>query len=512
MAGVTVGELVRALDSTVLEALGGVEVTVASVALVEAADLVGDGSGADLHLHVGVSAEQTARWLAGAGHRPRAVMTKVAAEPVRAAARDAGVALVAVHPQARWDHLLPMVQGVLDRSRRRACDPELAGTDLFDLAQAVARDAGGMVSIEDAQSRVLAYSASDDSADELRTLSILGRQGPPDYLRALRDWGVFDRLRSGDEVVDVPAHDRLGTRRRLVVSIRQPPTYLGSIWVQQGDKPFTAEAEEVLRGAAAIAARTILRDLEAPSTEAVLIQRLFGARGGGVDAPSLAGALNLPHTGRAAVVGFAAETPGVAPVRNTLRLLASAFRRDSLVTVIGDRAYLLLPGYTTAEAVTAWTRHLVDEFESTRATRLRAAIALPVPDLAHVATARTEVDRVLDATPAHTRVTTLAESRTAVLLGEILDLLATRPDLHDPRLTTLAAYDRDHATDLVHSTHTHLTHHGDTRAAATDLTVHPNTLRYRLRRAEQITGLTLADPGDRLLLELQLALLGRARG
>ncbi len=83
---------------------------------------------------------------------------------------------------------------MLDRSRQqydRLGDPELLAvdTDLFGLAQAIAQNAGGMVSIEDAQARVLAYSASDEAADELRTLSILGRIGPRDYLKAMQEWG-----------------------------------------------------------------------------------------------------------------------------------------------------------------------------------------------------------------------------------------------------------------------------------------------------------------------------------
>ncbi|MGK8524397.1 hypothetical protein ACRS6B_23860 [Nocardia asteroides] len=43
-----------------------------------------------------------------------------------------------------------------------------ADVDLFGLAQMIAHTAGGMVSIEDPQSHVLAYSASDEAADRLR--------------------------------------------------------------------------------------------------------------------------------------------------------------------------------------------------------------------------------------------------------------------------------------------------------------------------------------------------------
>lgn len=251
----------------------------------------------------------------------------------------------------------------------------------------------------------------------------------------------------------------------------------------------------------------------------MLIQRLFGARGGGVDVPSVASALNLPVTGPAAVVGFAAaatETAGggLTGLGSMLRLHASSFSRDSVATIIGDRAYVLLPRYTSANTVAAWTRQLVDQFETKRSIVLRAAIAVPVTDLGHVAGARTEVDRVLDGTAAtfpEGRVTTLAESRTAVLLGEILDLVEQHPELHDPRLDALFEYDTTHASNLSESAESYLAHYGDVRSAAAAVQVHPNTLRYRIRRVEEIVGVDLQYASDRLLLELQLILRRRRR-
>ncbi|MFI6047808.1 PucR family transcriptional regulator [Nocardia sp. NPDC051321] len=402
-----------------------------------------------------------------------------------------------------------------------------ADIDLFGLAQIVAQNAGGMVSIEDPQSHVLAYSASDEAADQMRVMSILGREGPREYLAVLRKWGVFDRLRRTDEVIDVPEHKDLNIKRRLAVSVRHPadgaaraPRVLGTIWLQQGDRPFKPDAAEILRGASAIAARLISRSLDAPSTEALLVQRLFGA-GGSVDVASVAAALNLPLTGPAAVVGFALTATETAPATepsalgNMLRLRASSFRNDSVTATLGDRVYVLLPSYKAAHAVTAWTRQLVEQLESKRALALRAAIACPVPDLSSVADARREVDRVLDSTVAtypRGRVTTLADSRTAVLLGEILDLVGNRPELHDPRLRALSDYDRKHSASLRESVDIYLREHGDVRNAATALQVHPNTLRYRIRRVEEILRIDLTDPGDRLLLEIQLALHRRAHG
>lgn len=49
---------------------------------------------------------------------------------------------------------------------------------------------------------------------------------------------------------------------------------------------------------------------------------------------------------------------------------------------------------------------------------------------------------------------------------------------------------------------------GDVRAAAA-LFIHPNTLRYRLRRLEEVSGLDLADPEQRFAAMLQLRILAR---
>ncbi|MEU5409211.1 PucR family transcriptional regulator [Nocardia asteroides] len=526
----TLGELLTALDHTVatlVDAPAGESVPLRAVALAEPADLRdqldADGPLPEVYLLVGDDTEATLRWLHGlAGRtpaqRPRVLMTKSANDSpaVRAAAHAAGIALVHVHRQARWDQVFGLVRRMLARSpgqRAAAGEHDLLApdTDLFGLAQVVARETGGMVSIEDPHSHVLAYSASDAAADRLRIQSILGREGPADYLRILREWGVFDRVRRSDEVVDVPEHPELDIRRRLVVGIRRgdPARMLGTIWLQQGDRPLRPDAAQVLRGASAVAARIIARGLDAPSTEALLVRRLFGAHGDGVDVPSVAAALNLPTTGPAAVIGFArvGPDPGPVPSSGLIRLHASAFRDDSVTEAIGDRVYVLLPSYHSERGVGSWARELVAQLEQARGLLVRAAVAAPVAGLTAVAGARAEVDRVLDspAAASGSRVATLAEARTAVLLAEIVDLVRARPDLHDPRLAALDAYDREHSAQLRVSVREYLRVHGEVSVAAAALRVHPNTLRYRLRRVETVLGIDLGDPADRLLLELQLA-------
>lgn len=47
---------------------------------------------------------------------------------------------------------------------------------------------------------------------------------------------------------------------------------------------------------------------------------------------------------------------------------------------------------------------------------------------------------------------------------------------------------------------------GNVRAAARSLHIHTNTLRYRLKRANAISGIDLADPHQGLFSHLQLLL------
>ena len=190
--------------------------------------------------------------------------TKRLSTELRDAAARAGVALIAVHPQARAELVLATVRSLLDGgggqsvTGDRADEPLAGENDLYGLAQTVAALTGGLVSIEDERSQLLAYSATDGAADELRMLSILGRAGPADYLRRLRERGVFDRLRT-DAVPSrcPPTSSSAGAAgwswtsdRWAAGTVRGPRrgSSLGTIWIQEGGRPLDPDAGSVLEG------------------------------------------------------------------------------------------------------------------------------------------------------------------------------------------------------------------------------------------------------------------------
>lgn len=65
-------------------------------------------------------------------------------------------------------------------------------------------------------------------------------------------------------------------------------------------------------------------------------------------------------------------------------------------------------------------------------------------------------------------------------------------------------YDRARSTELLHTARVLVEHGLDRRAAAQSLHLHPNTIAQRIRRLEELTGLSLARPAD--LLQLTAAL------
>ena len=519
--GVGLGQLLLALDATLVslvDAPRGLDLPVGSTALIDSDDvrlgLAASAGSADVFFLLGVTDDEALRWMDKQTRErvPVAIFVKGPSNALVAAAVAAGSAVVSVEPQARWERLYQLVNHVLEHHGGSGDPVDDSGTDLFGLAQSLADRIHGMTSIEDAQSHVLAYSASNDEADELRRLSILGRAGPPEHLEWIGQWGIFDALRSGDEVVRVAERPELGLRPRLAIGIhqptpRRPPVFAGTIWVQQGSQPLADDADDMLRGASVLAARIMSRLAARPSTHARRVQQILGLTDGEPsDVTAIAAELGLATHGAAALIGWDTADAGTRHTRlpDALALSASAFRRDAQVASRGSRIYVLLPQTATTRSVTSWVRGTIGALRTELDVELRAAIAAPVASLAEVAAARAEVDRVLDSAERHPisigQVTSLAEARTTVLLDEIVTLVGTDERLVDPRIRDLRVQDPILADTL----RIYLDSFGDIGAAAQRLQVHPNTVRYRVRRIEKLLSTSLADPEVRLLFSLGL--------
>src|SRR6185437_10797132 len=129
-------------------------------------------------------------------------------DEVRAAADEAAVAVLGLRRGAPWGHLSEMLRSLLTQGTgaRPAEEESLGGLpagDLFAVANAIAALLDAPITIEDRNSRVLAFSGRQDEADSSRVETILGRQVPGRFTRILEERGVFQAMYRSEEPVFV---------------------------------------------------------------------------------------------------------------------------------------------------------------------------------------------------------------------------------------------------------------------------------------------------------------------
>ncbi len=130
-------------------------------------------------------------------------------------------------------------------------------------------------------------------------------------------------------------------------------------------------------------------------------------------------------------------------------------------------------------------------------------------DAEGLGTARNQADAVADTADIGT-CSTLHSARATIVIRHLAASLTSSPDLGPDPLHRLLDYDRERDTSFATSLLAWLNTCGDVGRAASELTLHPNTLRYRLRRITAILGVDLHHhPDVRAVIHLQL--LARAR-
>jgi hypothetical protein len=483
---------------------------------------------ADVVLAVGVDprAPEMLDLLAAAGTaRVAAVIAKVDEGPgldsVTAAATRASVALLRVSRDVEWGQLHALAR-MVTTTGGGGIDGRAPLGDLFALANVIAARANGPVTIEDAQSRVLAYSTGDDEIDEFRRDTILGRRVPESWVKRLQGDGAFQKIWRGEAPVLISYKStEPGYRDRLVIAIRAAGEVVGSIWIQEGSEPLGDAHVALLEEVAPLAALHLVRhfagDVERRQ-EAEMVRAVLAGR---VPASSLAHHLDVRANQRVMVLGLSpvcADEVEVAMHLGRLSSVVALFRRTEHLqlaqTTSGPTLHVVLVGGDRLDPTVV---DLVQRARSSVKVPVKAALSRSPGGLDGLVAARAEVDDVLaacaapgehgvDVKPDH--VAELVDVLGAVSLARWRRAAAGQPDLCAGRIDLLVASDRDRDTHYVATLRSFLDQFGDVIAAAAALDVHPNTFRYRLRRAVETAGLDLDDPVERLMAHLHLTLLG----
>ncbi|MFB7957387.1 MULTISPECIES: PucR family transcriptional regulator [unclassified Streptomyces] len=187
---------------------------------------------------------------------------------------------------------------------------------------------------------------------------------------------------------------------------------------------------------------------------------------------------------------------------------AAAFRTGEALLAVPEGDRLVVLAADGGAAVAACTAHAEAQEARTPAeggaeeVRVVVGLSAPAGPIA-VSAAYKQAEQALSVARRRGRALVEHEELAA---GSVLPLLADDAvrAFADGMLRALREHDAKGRGDLVASLRAWLAHHGQWDAAAVDLGVHRHTLRYRMRRVEEILGRSLDDADVRM--ELWLAL------
>lgn len=423
---------------------------------------------------------------------------------VRKEAAAAGIGLVEVAAKASWAQLVWLLRTVLDALVEESDDtgPSGAEADLFRLADAAASVVDAPVTIEDTHSRVLAYSARQDLTDPARVSTIMGRRIPDDVLARFRSRGVFRELSQGRQTIFVPAQ-RDGTLPRLIVPIRMGGELLGSMWAVV-DGPVSDERAAAFADAAPVVAVHLLRRRAHVDAHRRAAEELLrGVLDGSASPRRAVAELGLADTAHRVVAVDTGRSSESSPEGLRLALLERIGKRIGAsppACVLAGTLYLVVPA-----ARADWDT--LSGMLGKGPLRAAAGSAQTVGELAR---SRAEADEALGLLRAGVitgPVVAFDEVWTALALHRVAVAAGGSGAVELGPLSVLREHDERKNTEYIDTLYAWLRYPGDPRNAARELAIHPNTLRYRLRKLLDLTNLDLDDPDVRLALIAQLVAL-----
>src|SRR4051812_35547558 len=386
------------------------------------------------------------------------------------------------------------------------------------LVEQLSADLDRSVLVDDSSLRLLAYSPTLGSEDEVRRTAILTRETP----RIVRDLHFAQGIANATHHVRTAPRPDVGLESRVCVPIRCQGALFGYLWLIDADESLTdddcAAAE---RTAAEIGTAMYRRDeLEKPQRELEvrLLEMLLGDDAAARDeaahdlpagdvlvAGSAGGVLAIRRTGEAESELGAAERARLGLALDQFRRTLP--RRHALSTVHAGHG-VLIAALGERAGIAELARRAQDALDAAFAPEGRAIIGYS-----------DRCEHARDAHRAH------EHARLALRVATVLPehgSPAGWDDLGAYRLLARAA-ETPHANELIHpglpklfalhskeslvqTLEAYLDNGCDTKLTAESLFLHRASLYYRLQRIEAITSTSLKSGADRLALHSGLKL------
>lgn len=423
--------------------------------------------------------------------------------------RASGIGLVKISTTTSWEDV--RVAAEKPMTTTQTAHTSMLGADLYSIAETTAKLVGGPVIINDANARMLAFSADTTQMDSMRRLSVLGRQPIPEHRRLLDKLGVFRQIRSSDAPVYLEENNALNLKPRIVVGIHSQGRFLGHIWAQEGHSPLSSDSAEVLRGAAHHIASELVRHANPLRIGEYKFQDfLLGAD----HVKEACFRTGLVSSAPAQLILFAwpeqAEAPDItqyAEVYNTVSIIFKRHRLMFSASRWGTAIGVVAGGLQTTRAQNGVRKAVEESILSIKRisdSRVYSVIGPVAPDMISLNSTLAATDAALRIarfrdSPDTLNVSDIEADLLLDSVGQFLDEAAKRGTTHRG-LSRLAL---DHE-ELARTLSIYLDNFGDLARTAAMLGLHRNTIKYRVQNACDIAGIDLSNSGQRLAAELLL--------
>ncbi|RFU42153.1 PucR family transcriptional regulator [Actinomadura logoneensis] len=358
--------------------------------------------------------------------------------------------------------------------------------DLQELTELVADLLGAPATLEDRDFHLVAYAAHGGAIDPVRMDSILHRRATAEVRSRFERYGIARA--SGP--VRIPADPEAGVLGRLCLPVRWRSVTYGYLWLLDDEGRI---GDDLLARAAPLAERAGLLMARQSRERADLGWQLADLLSAHAEVRSAAAAA-LAEVLEPPLVVAVLRTPDdepqpLNPWLLPRSVLTTTWERDQVLAIPQD--------VSTTETIVGRARRLLEERGS---GPVAAGLSEPCPDLAGVREGWLQARvaaRVADGT-----------TRSWPDLGALRLLrLGDDDSLAQAVLTPgISRFLEPRHADLVRTALIYLDHAGSVHATAAALNIHRQTLYHRLRRIEEISGITLSDGRDRLVLHLALTL------
>jgi len=227
--------------------------------------------------------------------------------------------------------------------------------------------------------------------------------------------------------------------------------------------------------------------------------------------------LGLDPTREYYVISMATSEAAPATARSPVEMLLARQAPDAIVATRSGEVIAIVPvkggGTAPVEQGRALARACV--VSGGQPALIKAAgIGEPCGSAGEIARSYAEASRALAASirsgraGAVTAFTDLGIQRLLLRVPEVSDLRSFAIEV----LGALTAEQQNTGVDYLATLAAYFQQNGSPRRAAQQLHVHPNTVSYRIRRAEELTGLSLHTHRDRLMAEVAVEILAGLDG